>query len=253
MDTHPKYLKYGIIAGLAGLIGHFVLPILATMALNAITVVLTAVFLYALWTFLPAISEALAQLSYRLWEKAIREDPIAKLRRDLAAHKDSILAMEKKAAEAAASVTMVGNLINEQKNDIGEEELATWKDQLANLKLACVELVNLRDQEAAKHVEFTRVVAKAEANLRIGQAFKSALGAFSSANTGGSNSEGSRVALNEIQTQLATSQAQMAMVLSRKTGVSVKPQTLAQLSASSPQLNVFSSKAAVQSQSTFVR
>jgi phage-related tail protein len=212
-----KNLKWVIGLALAGGIGFYALPILASMALNMVTIALCGLFFMSLWFFLPAISEAMAQLSYRMWEMAIRVDPIAKLKRELRNHADQIANTEKRIAESNAQVMQLDNLLKEHRGTLSPEELADWSNQISMLKGAGIEMINLRNQSLKDHETFQREVQKAEAQYKIGQAFKSALGAFTFNQKSGKEAEGARVAINEVQKQLAESQSKLNVILSRKT------------------------------------
>lgn len=223
-----KYLKVGVFAGLLGAAGYFILPILVTMAINMVTLALSGVLLLALWIFLPAISEVLSQSAYRLWEIAIKTDPIARLKRDLKAHADQIKNMEERIVEASAQTKLIQDMIREQAGILTEFELAEWKAQVESLKYAGAEMIKLRDDELRKHEDFKRQVAKAEANMRIGKAISSALNVFSFDKKDGAGSAGARVALDEVQKQLAESQAKLQVILTRKTAqIPVTAQTQA--------------------------
>lgn len=216
-DTHTvKNLKLAIGIAIAGVVAFYALPILASMALNLVTIALCGVFFMALWVFLPAISELFAQLSYRVWEMAIRGDPIAKLKRELRNHSDQITNTENRIAESNAQVMQLDNLLKEQRSVLSAEDLEEWTAQIAMLKEAGKEMLSLRDQSIRDHEVFEREVKKAEAQYKIGKAFKSAMGAFTFNDKSGKEAEGAKVAINEVQKQLSEAQSKLNIVLSRR-------------------------------------
>ena len=211
-----RNLKWVIGIAIAGIVGFYALPILASMALNMVTIALSGLFLFSLWIFLPAISELMAQLSYRLWEMAIRGDPIAKLKRELKDHANQIANTEKRIAESSAQVLQLKNLLKDSRSTLSEDEIQEWAGQIGMLELAGKELIALRDQSLKDHADFERDISKAEAQYKIGKAFKSAMGAFTFNQKSGKEAEGAKIAINEVQKQLAESQAKLNVVLSRK-------------------------------------
>ena len=216
MEEKISTLKWAFGAGIAAVIAFFTLPVLASMAINLVTIAMSGVVLMGLWILLPAISELLAQLGYRLWEMAIRGDPIAKLKRELKAHSDQISNTEKRISESSAQVTQLENLLREERRTLSQEDIDQWVAQISMLKQACAELISLRDQSVKEHQDFERDVSKAEAQYKIGKAFKSAMGSFTFNQKAGRDGEGAKVAINEVQKQLAESQAKLSVVLSRK-------------------------------------
>jgi hypothetical protein len=228
-DKTQRNLKLAIVLGLIGAIGYFVLPILAKMALDLVTIIAVAGGLFGLWMFLPAISEALAQLSYRLWELAIRTDPIAKLNRELEKHAQQIRDMETRIAQANSGVLNFEKLLRDEAGNLTVDEKSDWQSQIDMLKQASKELVLSRNQAIEDHQKFRLDVKKAEAQLKIGNAFKSVLGAFAFSGNKGAGSAGARAALDAVQQRLNTSQAGLQLVLSRQLAIpKVQP---AQLSA----------------------
>jgi hypothetical protein len=225
-ESNVKTLKLVIGVLLAGIIGYYALPVLAKMALDAVTIALCGISLFALWVFLPAISELLAQLSYRLWTFAIQADPISKLRRELKAHSGQIANMEQRIAESDAQVIQLENLLKQQKNVLSPDEIQEWSQQIGMLKTAGTELINLRNQSIKEHSEFERQVERAEAQYKIGKAFKSALGAFTFNNKSGKEAEGAKIAINEVQKQLAESQSKLNVVLSRNIKLQIPQQSV---------------------------
>lgn len=216
--TNLKWV-FGVL--LAGAVGFYALPILASMALNLVTIAISGVFLMGLWFFLPAISEAMAQLSYMAWEMAIRGDPITKLKRELKAHSEQIADTEKRIAESNAQVMQLVNMLKGYRNTLPQEEVTEWEQQIEVLRAAVGELLSLRDQSIKDHTEFERMVSKAEAQYKIGKAFKGALKAFTFDAKAGKEAAGARVAIDEVQKQLAESQSKLQVVLSRKVPLSV--------------------------------
>jgi chromosome segregation ATPase len=164
---------------------------------------------------LPAVAEALALLGVRAWEMVIRADPVARLKKDVAAHQQQIQALEERIADADVAVADLERTLGDAKGKLGQGRMANWQAQLDLVSRAGKELVILRDEEIRKHEDFKLVVQQAEAEHKLGAAFRKAMAAFAFAQKSGPESLGSGVALDEVHTQLARSQARIAVVLSR--------------------------------------
>lgn len=219
MEQNVKYLKWGILSALGFGIAYFALPILASMAINAVTIAVSGIALLGIWIFLPAISEVLAQLSATLWEKAIRTGPIQRLNRDLQAHAKDIDKLENEISISSAAVANAKQTIRDNARLLSPEDKAQWEEQLGILVEAGQELIALRDAELQKHERFKLAVEKAKADLSIGRAFSSAAGAFAISKKVGQGSQGSTVALDQVRKELSESQGKIATLLSRKSSV----------------------------------
>lgn len=206
--------KYAIIAAIVGLGGWFVAPILTTIALNLINLAILAFGLFGLYLLIPAIAEFLASLAWKLWEMAIRQDPITRLKRDLHAHSEEIEDTEKGIAEANAGYEKLRGMVKQNKALLSAEALQQAEDDLEELKNLITDMINVRDNEIRKHSEFERTIVQAEAQYAMGQAFKTAFGSFK-LNGRGPRALGSKVALDEVQKSLSESRGRLAMVVSR--------------------------------------
>ena len=215
-DKTIQQLKWVIFAAAFGTIAYFALPIVAKLALDALTIALCGVAVLGLWIFLPAVSEAFAQMAYRLWELAIRSDPIAKCRRNLVTHAEQIAAAEKNISLARSGVNGLKTELKDP--NLSREDKEEGMAQIKMLEQGILELEDNRNEALAIHADMERQTNRAEAKLRVGKAFKSVLSVFAFNNTDGKDAMGARIALQEVDKQLNDSTAQLQTILSRKVG-----------------------------------
>lgn len=214
-ENKEKVTKWGLV-GIAGALGIFFLgPILIKMAIDAITLAILGIIGLTLFYLIPDIAEFLASFGWRLFETAIRVDPISRLKRDLVAHKKQIDGLETNISQANAQYLQLKKLLKDQRAMLTADEIAMWEEQIAILGNAGNELIELRNDELRKHDEFCREVDKAEAQYKLGNAFNSALKSFKLAQSAGPNSTGTKIALDEVSKRLAESQSKLTLVLTR--------------------------------------
>ena len=214
-DTKLRLTK--LLAGTTflGAVAYFLVPILLSITMNLLVLGIVGVLLFALWMVTPAIAEILGQISYSMFEKAIRRDPAIKLKRSLKEYKDKVRTLENKAADAAGQVRTVENQIREQAQILDEDEMSEWKERLDSLKGTARALIDARDQAIRDEKDFERQVTKYEAKLKLSSTFKSAFSALAGATDGIKNNVEVRTAMDEIDSRLHESQARIDMLISR--------------------------------------
>lgn len=209
-----KQLKWAICAVAAGGIAYFAIPIVAKLALDLVTIALCGVAMLGIWIFLPALSEAFAQLSYRLWELSIRADPIAKCKRNIIIHAAGIQTMETNIGQA---ISAVAGLRRELKDpSLTKEDRDEWNQQITMMETSIGSLKTLRDEAIALHTKMESEVKRAEAKMRVGKAFKSLLSVFAFNQTDGKEAMAARIALDQVDKQLSDSTANLQVILSRQ-------------------------------------
>lgn len=201
--------------------GLFVLPILLKIAIDAITLAIIGIALLAIWFTLPGICEAFAQIGWRLYEFAIRADPISKLKRQLGEFDQQIERTEKHISEASASHQELKNTLKKERAHLDDAEVSEFEEQIALLDHAGKEMIEMRNMAITERDQFAREIRAAEAKFRIGNAMKSALSAMSMAKKAGKDGMGSQIALDEVQKRLAQSQARLNTMLTRPKGSSM--------------------------------
>ena len=209
-------LKWGLLAGIVVIGGWFVAPIITTIAWNLTSMLVALGALYAAWLLLPAFCEALAQVSYRLWEMSIRADPIARAQRDLEASATNIDTIESRISEANAQYKQAQGIFKQQRAQLSAEKAAEFEESLEALRQMGEGLVQLRDQAITEHQEFGRDVERAKVELSVGNAIAKASSTFSFAKKQGGRSSGARIALEESRCRFSQGQAQLALTLSRE-------------------------------------
>lgn len=211
-------IKWLLVAAIVGIGAIYVVPIMLKLALDMFTIMIYLVGGLGLFLLIPAFCEAVATLGYRLTEAVWLADPITRLRRDLESHQRDIDTLESMIAQANSAVDGLERLINQQGKLLSPASLEEKQRQLAYLKQQGKELVVLRDDEIKKHRQYVMEIETAEAELKIGNAFNQALGAFKFAKKMGPRSTGSQVALASIHDRVSQSQSKLALVLSRPVG-----------------------------------
>lgn len=201
--------------------GIFVLPILLKIAIDAITLAIIGVALLAIWFTLPGICEAFAQMGWRLYEFAVRADPISKLKRQLNEFDQQIERTEKHISDASASHQELRNTLKKERDHLTEDEISDFIEQISMLDHAGKEMIEMRNQAIRERDQFAREIRAAEAKFRIGNAMKSALSAMSLAKKAGKEGMGAQIALDEVQKRLAQSQARLNTMLTRPKGTSM--------------------------------
>lgn len=185
------------------------------MALDMVTIALCGVLLFAIWMTLPAISEALAQLSYRLWELAIRGDPLARIKRDHAAHARDIQGMDKSIGQCRAHLELTRNTLRSERENFSAEEIREYEEDILAGQKGIAGLEVVRDQMLMDHEIFKRDIMRAEGKLRMSAALGGVAKALAFGKSTGKDSAGARVALQEIESRLANSRAAAQTALNR--------------------------------------
>lgn len=201
--------------------GLFVVPILLKIAIDVLTLAIIGIVLAATWFTLPGICEVFAQMGWRLYEFAIRADPISKLKRQLIEFDKQIEKTEEHISEASASHQDLRNTLRKERVHLSEEEVAEFEEQISMLNVAGKEMIEMRNQAIAERDMFAREIRAAEAKYRIGNAMKSALSALSLAKKSGKDGMASQIALDEVQKRLSQSQARLNTMLTRPKGSSM--------------------------------
>lgn len=219
--TKEQITKWAIFGAVILGGGLFVLPILLKIAIDAITLAIIGVALLAIWFTLPGICEAFAQAGWRLYEFAVRADPISKLKRQLNEFDQQIERTEKHISDASASHQELRNTLKKERDHLTEDEISDFVEQISMLDHAGKEMIEMRNQAIRERDQFAREIRAAEAKFRIGNAMKSALSAMSLAKKAGKEGMGAQIALDEVQKRLAQSQARLNTMLTRPKGSSM--------------------------------
>jgi septal ring factor EnvC (AmiA/AmiB activator) len=216
MDNDHKYLKWGICAVLALGIGFFALPILASMALDAVTIVIALLFIGATVMFLPALSEVAAQWAVALKEWAWKSNPTIKLRRDWAEFNEEIEEIEKNIGETAASVNGSARDLRQLEGDMNPDQVKEWQNNIEALKAGVQSLVESRDDMKARSNEMDREIRQLEAEWKMGNSLGRAVKSLNKAGQIAEGTAGSRVSAEAIRAKLDTSMAELHVIRSRK-------------------------------------
>lgn len=213
----PWSLKLIIGLALGGGLAYFLLPILVSIVLSGVTLLLLGLTGLALWFFFPSIVEGLAQMSYMSYEMAIRRNPVTKLKREVLAFEKDIANMEEAMSAAAASVDSVKALYRSSKSMLTKEEQEEFEEDINFGIQACQRMKEERDQAILECEAFKRTVQSAEAKYKLSVALKKCLGPLAYNKKSGKESDGSQIALDQIQTQLSQSRQKLGLAISRPT------------------------------------
>ena len=217
MDDVKKvgFIKWILLAALVLGSGYYLIPILTTIVWGAVELAIGIGAAIALIYLAPAFCETFASLGYRLWELAIRSDPLARLRRDQEASAKEIENYESDIAAASCSIDEVKSVVKKQAALISKEKMEEYQDQLKAMLEAKVELISRRDEMISAHTEFSKAIEMADAEYKVGRSFSSAAKAFSFKSKSGAKSRGAQVALEEVKRQLSTSHQKLQIAMSR--------------------------------------
>jgi multidrug resistance efflux pump len=217
MDNAKKIgiIKWILLAALVLGGAYFLVPILTTIVWGSIELAIGVGVGLALIYLAPAFCETLASLGYRLWELAIRADPLARLRRDQEASAKEIENYETDISNASASIDEVKSVVKKQAALISKEKMDDYQEQLNFMVEAKKELISRRDEMVAAYGEFSKAIEMADAEYKVGRSFSSAAKAFSFKSKTGSKSRGAQVAFEEVQKQLSASHEKLQLAMSR--------------------------------------
>ena len=193
------------------------------MAINAVMLAILAGVGFAMWMFVPAFAEAVSALAWSSWESVIRANPIQKLRSQLVLFDKAIMRLEQRIEEATAEYNNLTQLFKNTKPSLDVDEQKEWEANLRTYAASLQAMVGERDQCVTDRDQFQKDLTKAESKYKLANAFLGA-GRFFSMGSNTRDNEGVRIALNQVDTQLAQSQARIATILSRPV---TKPQALA--------------------------
>lgn len=214
--TKEHLTKWILIAAVLAAGGALVVPWLLKLAFDLLTLAILGVVGLALWFTLPALCEFLASAGWRLWEQAIRQDPITKMKREFLAYGQQIDGIDRDTASAMARRDQLVGAVQEAKESLSPEDVGQYKADLASIDQMIQEMVQIRAGELTKYRKFERDIKRAEAQYAIGHAFKQALGSFRLVSRGAPTSFGTQVAFDEVQRQLTESRANLSLILGRQ-------------------------------------
>lgn len=163
----------------------------------------------------PALCEFLASLGWKLWEMAIKSDPLSRLERDLSASATEIEEYEGSIARANTSIANSKTIIKKQANVLSAQDMEEYDAQIKEMEAAKGILVEQRDEMIVAHRKFAADLERYRAKHEIAGAFKASLGAFSFNKKSGSSSRGAKIAFDEIDRQMNQSHEQLKIVMSR--------------------------------------
>ena len=214
-DNKVKILKWGLVGLSIFLVYVYLWEKILAFAVGTLQIAIIGVILAVLFFTWPALCQAIATFGYRMWELAIRIDPIARLKQDEIASAREIDEYEGSISRADASIQRVKNVVKEQSKRLTPEDAEDYKEQIKFLEEAKVELVNRRDEMIHAHNDFVDAIARFEAKNQIANAFKDSLKAFSFNKKSGANSQGAKIAGDEVDKRLAESHAALKNIMSR--------------------------------------
>ena len=215
LKTKEGVTKWALTAG-----GFFVAytllwPIVAKIIIDVTTGIILAAIGLGIFYLIPAICEQFAQWGWYLYEKAIRNDPMSRMRRDEQASAKEIDNYERDVSNANANIGGAEDIYRKQKPLLTPDEVSMFEEQLQTLYAARDQLIARRNDLIRDHEAFVRAIERAEAKYRIGKAFTSAAGAMAFNKKFGAASQGARIAMDEVDRQLAESHARLQTSLSR--------------------------------------
>lgn len=216
MDNPPKALKWGITTILGLAIAFFALPILAKMALDAVTIVFCLLLIAGVVIFLPALGEWAAQGAMWLKEQAWKTNPTIKLRRDWADFNDEIKEVETNIGEVAAAVKGSERDLRENMADMDRNSIQGWQENIDALKEGVNSLVGTRDDMKQRSNEMDREIRQLEAEWKMGKSLGKAVKSLNRAGQIAEGTQGSRVSVDTIRSKLDKSMAELQVIRSRK-------------------------------------
>lgn len=188
---------------------------IVAFAVGTAKLALVAVFGTVLMFTYPALCEFLASLGWRLWQKAIEGDPIARLERDLEASAAEIDQYEKSVARANSAIDTAKKTIARQTGTVDASDLVLYEEQVKSLEDGRDQLIAQRDEMVLAYQRFEKALAQYRGKYEISNAFKGALEAFRFNKKTGGKSEGARIAFEAIDRDLTQSHEALKLVMSR--------------------------------------
>lgn len=218
-DSLLKKLKLSIGTAIVGGVGWFIVPILLQGAINLLLLGITGVLLIALWLLLPGITEFFAQVGYRLFEVAIRMDPVAKGQRALASHAKQLEEIGKSAGEVRGEIESVKGIIKAESKNLSGDAIQGYEEQVVSLEGIYDQMLTAYREETAFHQQFENDVRRLVADNRVSGAMNRAWKAVSKAQ-GGKRDPGTEIAFDESMRRMAQSKARLENALAlRRMGV----------------------------------
>lgn len=215
LKTKEGVTKWALTAGGFYAAYVFLWPIISRIIIDVTTGLVLAAIGLGIFYLIPAICEQCAQWGWYLYEKAIRNDPLSRMRRDEQASAKEIDNYERDVSNANANIGSAEEIYRKQKPLLAPDEVAMFEEQLQTLYAAREQLIARRNDLIRDHQAFVRAIERAEAKYRIGKAFTSAAGAMAFNKKFGATSQGARIAMDEVDRQLAESHARLQTSLSR--------------------------------------
>jgi hypothetical protein len=218
VDNSKKIDGLAWVIGLAvgGVGAFYLLPILASMAIDFVTILLCGFGAVGLYFAFPAFCEAVAQLSYRLWETAIRADPIARAERDLRADQKSVKEVEENLGKLRGAKQMAVQQLNADMSLLDPSDIEEAKANIAFIDQCINEISIERDRMITGCQEFARVIERSRAKLRVSNSIGAVAKSMVFNKNAGKDSAGARIALEEVSKRMAENRGKLETVLSRQ-------------------------------------